>query len=489
MKYIKILSSWIKYLSGAFKPLFTSIAKVVKPKGSQLKDNQSDDENSIAIEFSADEIKQNFSFNEEGSHSSSNYEQVSLVGSSFMRIGYKDGILGKDKTLVETLAKTWVLNFRDSQKEKCDSKVKEYEGEVQIKKQLFEDAKSDYDLQQKHNHFLNKDYRRDSRKFSLFLGILYIVISLSLILADIPLALKLTQQGFDLDMDKENTVQMLFENPWEVFTGNWEVFILAIGIALCAIFIKIYYDEFIGTPVDKVVTELKNLNDVESEEEKKAAKIIKRRRFRAKTGLLCFSLATIILLGIFRFQTVQRIDREHRIASTSLSNNSFTFLEDENATAANLELPEQSFFEMGVNLLTFIFITLLFPIIGGICASLGLNHLHNRRILKRSRKLLSQSQTLFNKSKADLVSSEKEFIKWNNRQTWCKQEKFVNQISDFLYKCYLHGYETGYLSPEKAHGRGDIYSQAEELRRKKISRKILNVVKFNGNGSLNGKIY
>ena len=363
--------------------------------------------------------------------------------------GLNDGLLGKSQTGIKEIILGNTQSLQNKLIEVADINIQTAQAQVEIWEKSSENAEETFQNQKEYHDLLDKEYKKDTAKFSLALGIVYLLIAFILILSDIPLALKLTQQGFDLDMDANHPVQALFQRPWEVFQGNWEVFLLAIGIALCSVFVKIYYDEFISRPVDKVVDELKRWRGLESEEDRNDALKLRKRRYRIKTALLVFSMLSIALLGIFRFQTVIQIEKEKRAIQSVSSNMEFDFLSEGETPTAESALPEASMGYHVTSLLTFIFITLLFPMIGGVCASLGLNTIFNYRGLKEAKREREKAESQLEKTKSTLEKHKGEVLRWNTKKDIVTRPDYVENFSQGLYGLYNKKYEEGFLSSKR----------------------------------------
>jgi len=242
----------------------------------------------------------------------------------FWKHGKKDGSIGQ-KHMGEDIFKMHALQIKDEVSASLKSQLVTYDVEHDTLKKKNKDKES---VKQEAEHYRNEIYTRKElypRSFSLKLAIFYIVLALLLILADIPLALKLTQYGFNLHTAEGTySVDNLFlwykgENflghAWLVFANNWEVFVLAFGIALCTVYVKIFYDDFMGYPVDKAVRQFKILKRLAStsqeggdftENDMKAIKRKFRTRIGVKAFFLFLTLGTIVLLGLFRAENLKR---------------------------------------------------------------------------------------------------------------------------------------------------------------------------------------
>ena len=367
----------------------------------------------------------------------------------FIQEGYNDGLLGKSQTGIKSIILGNTQSLQNKLIEVADVNIQMAQAQVDMRQESVANAEERFQNQKEYQDLLDKEYKKDTAKFSFSLGVVYLFIAFVLILSDIPLALKLTQQGFDLDMDANHPVQALFERPWEVFQGNWEVFLLAIGIALCSVFVKIYYDEFISRPVDKVIDELKRWRGLEAEEDRNSALMLKRRRYRIKTGLLVFSMLSIALLGIFRFQTVIQIEKEKRTIQGVSSNMEFDFLDEGGAPAAESSLPEASMGYHVTSLLTFIFITLLFPLIGGVCASMGLNTIFNSRALKQAKVERVEAESALKELRSTLEENRVEVLRWTTQKEIVTRPDYVENFAEGLYGLYNKKYEEGFLSSKR----------------------------------------
>ena len=378
----------------------------------------------------------------------------------FSTEGFKDGSLGKSQTGIKSLAEGNAQSLKNALIELVEVNIHRSEAQVEVSQQSVEKAEADFQGQKEYHERVDKEYKKDTSKFSFLLGSVYLLIAFVLILSDIPLALKLTQQGFDLDMDINHPVQALFERPWEVFQGNWEVFLLAIGIALCSVFVKIYYDEFVSRPIDKIVEEMNRLRGLESKGDSDRALKVKSRRYWIKTALLAFSMLNIATLGVFRFQTELQIKKEERVLQELPNETDFSFLDEGGETSEELTLPEPSWEHQLTSLFAFIGITLLFPLIGGICASLGLNAIFNARALRLARRTLCKAESELELAQDSLKESKGEIARWNSKQETLADPNYVSNLAKLLFGLYNKRYEEGFHSstqdPDESSGSSSL---------------------------------
>lgn len=406
------------------------------------------------------------------------------IGNLYWDRGREDGKFGQNKTNLTEIAHIDAEFIKDDISSSYKARVDELESEVKIKKKIYEDAQEDYENSKTFYEKAFKEFRRNPRYFSKGLATLYLIIAVLLIFADIPLALKLTQQGFDLDLGQNFQIRQLFESPFRVFQENWEVFVLAFGVALCTIFIKIIYDEFVERPLEKIVTQFKNLDgiDANSEEEIIIIKQERRKRVKIKASILTLTIVTIISLGVFRYLTIEHQNRLEELSlSDQLSNENFLSPIDQqyadttnqnSATDPNAIGSENETTRKIITGITFILITLLFPTIGGACFSIGLNYWGNRKELKMAEKLSETSKKAFLSASKDLEETIKKLSNWQGALNWCNTDNFIDHIKRLFLNYYDHGYQRGMLTPETIIINKDLFTRAEEFRNSLVSKGI-----------------
>lgn len=365
-------------------------------------------------------------------------------GAHFHGVGKYDGSIGIRKSgikdVVISRVKAMQYHIGSIFRGKLEAAVAEKEEKSIIKDHM-------EILKNKHNEYLEQlnDYsQKYPKQHSFTIFILYLLIAIFLILADIPLALELTQQGFnfpspDPDSEKHLTISALFHNPIEVLANNWEVFVLSIGIALCAVYVKILYDEFIEEPIQMIVTRFKNIPGVNYQNTDEILKMEKGYKFRKriKVGLFIFTILTIVSLGFFRFEVI--------IAEGSW---------------------EPSFWVQ----LSFILITLLFPVVGGVCFSLALSSWQNKRRLiieKKANDLHHDKYSIAMRNHSDAENKVKRlevFVR-----DWTENNEICQNYIDMIIGMYNHGYERGLASSSKGDVNASLVQQIDNLRNQAIS--------------------
>jgi hypothetical protein len=397
-------------------------------------------------------------------------QQFITIGESFRKRGYYAGQWGVREEDIKGSAAVQVRIEKNLIDEKSRSNQRRLNSQVKILKTIKKNAERDYKTKNSYYEKLNRAYQYNHKQFSLPLGIIYGVIAVLLVVADIPLALDLTRRGFDLKTDLNNPIGDLFSltadegfifHFFKVLMGNWEVVLLATGIALCTIYVKIFYDDYLGIPLENLIKKASESPRAEYEEIKQAengedealeesatameAPIDKKKisdnfsrlwwvRFSVKLGVLLTLLLTIVVLGGFRYYVVT----------------------SETVTAPGW-----------ITFFTYLFLTLIFPIISGICASLSLSNLHNWAERRDAEKESSQARQEVLKATDEFREKKEEKERNSGFIEWLDSKETIPLLTEYLIRCYESGYKFGYLYPEWTFG-GDLFTRAEAMRNRNL---------------------
>lgn len=421
-------------------------------------------------------------------------QEFNNLGELFRKSGYFAGQWGIQEREIDSMAEMQILLKKNQIEEKCQNNQTKLNSEVEMLDKIRINADRDYKTKNSYYERLNRAYQYNHRQFSVVLGFIYGFFSIALILADIPLALELTKKGFNLKSDPNNPISNLFQygttdgflyNFLQVLSVNWEVVLFAVGIAFCTIYIKIYYDDFIGVPLENLIkkssesprepyedqheeapqsdnkretVESEELNKIdESDESNRRDEIrdeIRRRfnrlwwvRFGVKTFVLLLLFFTILVLGYFRYSVV--------------------------ASAKIQDIPPTIIF------LTYSTLTILFPIISGISGSLSLNCFHNWREKSKAEKKSAVAQKILLDATDIFRNKQEEQLRNQSFIKWLRKEDTIKQLKENLVSCYKFGYKFGYLHPEWTFG-GDLFTRAEALRQRSLinPNKILDIGKM-----------
>jgi hypothetical protein len=384
-------------------------------------------------------------------------ESITEIGSDFRKLGELDGALEQKTNAIYDIVKTRVSHIRAYIDAVFQGEKDSAETELLTKKEIFKDAENDYKSQIEYTISLKESYRWNYKNFSFVMGVIYIIVAILLVFADIPLSYLLTKEAFALE-------------------ELWQTVLMSIGIALCTIYVKIYYDEYFAFPMEKSVSQFKaaNLKGIgDNIEEITQVKKEWTMRFRAKTTILILSMLTIVCLGVVRYNffIAKKIVEK---TETSTTQTELIFPNNEQNDSSNSEQLNKAYKHWSTPL-AFILITLLFPMIGGVCASLGSDKIQNHKELVQTDKNCELKKDIYLKALKDCNEVEKKLKNWESYLNWSSKEgTFIKEYTSFFIACYVHGYERGII---QANLGKDIFTKAEELRKKLMARQIFSVTK------------
>jgi hypothetical protein len=418
-------------------------------------------------------------------HENAQLQRFIAAGESFRKSGYYAGQWGIREPEIGEMAEMQVRITKGLIDEECQSNQRKLNSQVEILSTIREDAERDYRNKNAYYEKLTRAYQYSQRQFSILLGFIYGFFALVLVLADIPLALELTKQGFNLKSDEESAIQDLFLYGTDegfvfhfikVLTGNWEVVLFATGIACCTIYIKIFYDDFVGSPLENLIkkapeapiadyeefystatdkrSQSKTAIDSEDHTSNRKQRVVAefarfwRTRFRVKFGVLIGLFLTIGVLGYFRYSVVSAGDE------------------------VVARIPGH------VTFFTYCLATLIFPTISGICASLSLNTFHNWSHRRRAEKQNAAARNVVIKATDEYRLKEEEKERNSSFISWLESEDTIKQLKYYLIRCYESGYKFGYLYPEWTFG-GDLFTRAQALRNRNLTDPMISL---NGTG-------
>lgn len=357
--------------------------------------------------------------------------EITEDGKALHKIGFQDGSLGVHtssmKNITERIATLW-QSFIESQ-----FRQKLAEAEVRCS-----DAQLNYDHQVQTYESLNK-YKRVSdthynlhpKEYSFGMGMTYLLIALVLVIADFPLSRQMVTEGFIIDDGSESTI-------------------LAVGLALMTVYIKIMYDQYFGNSLQNNMLNRRSENilgegNLATEKELKHSRRIKATQLAVKLVVLFALLATIVVLGRFRFE----------------------FLKIKPTTEISPEV-KNIISNSGKAEWSFILITLILPLIGGVCASIGLSKIRNvkqrRRIERRLRKGLVKKEKALNV----LMEAKGHMTACSNHLAWASKDgDFIHNYANYFFECYLHGYDRGMQESISE----NLFEAAVGMRKKMVGRR------------------
>lgn len=376
------------------------------------------------------------------------------AGHKYMyEMGRRDGSLGvKLKNLFE-IARAIVVEMVRHIHVRLKGALASAEAEMDTRMKV-----KDYDEQsnlrhQAYNDYIQYQYRFFPRYYSFKLGLFYLLITVILLSADLTLALGLVRKGFSLS--GKGDFRFLFAGDfWTIIKENWDTLLTAIGITVCTVFIKIYYDEFIGTPyANKLMTFRKFIeeNDLKHHPDENLAAEIKnesRNKRIWKTILAIFTVLCLIVLAIFRMETAAY---SHTFRITFWSGAAF------------------------------VAITLLFPIIGGICMSVSFTNIQNYLRMKRAAKRADRFRNKYLKAVEKFTVAKKKFEDLRAAdEKMGDEQRLTEEYIGHLVAFYERGYSIGTMQPDKYLKGEDFFTRAIEWRNIAFSRNIsYNINKVN----------
>lgn len=402
-------------------------------------------------------------------------EYISKRGKEFEERGQEDGSNFIDQGLIKDISRAYSTTLVDWIRSHSYGKLKSFENVRTVKKTIMEDEKERYDSAKEHLEEMTDKYHTEPKKFSKLLFRTYIFIAIFLIFADLPLAKMLTENGFNMVRD------------------SWYALILTFGIAFFVIYIKIYYDEYVATPLGHFVKQFKkipglrrkktqptqdsggaeNVNTPDTSKDKDELFWVKIEywvKFAVKTSILLLVLYTIFILGEFRFQNISNTERDALLKYVNWMKEN-TGADPKILTTHALEITK----------LAFRLITLVFPVIGGICLSLAMANLQNIKRLERAKAEYKEHQDLYTNALEEFSNADKshaDFKGIHDRWTEEGDDIHIERFSNVFTAFYLRGYEHGIQYYDTKNPNASMYQQVEFLRRKLIARRGQKIIKI-----------
>jgi hypothetical protein len=340
-------------------------------------------------------------------------------------LGWTDGRLGQpvephEEVLLSEAKVHWHEEIREARKQIAGARAR-----INALKKRLEPVEKKLGYLHTYYSDLLIKRNRDSTGHSLPLGLIYSFFGLILFLADVPLSIKLVADGFGIPIerkipelgDKLTGVGQVFQHPLLVLQYLWEPLFLALGIAFMGILVKFFVDAVI----------------LREDDEKEVAK----RKTWGMWMFFALFVAATICLGLFRAKVQTRLNK--------------TSLDYETAT--------------------FIFLTLTFPIAGGLCFSAGW-----RRIERAKHYYL----TLFRLWRLERKHN-REFAEYSDALGAMNSLEYTLDsgsdqaavsMAELRRNLYRHGYYRGRDVPETLDAADTLYVRCERALDRMLSRKI-----------------
>jgi hypothetical protein len=301
---------------------------------------------------------------------------------------------------------------------------------------------------------------RNPQAYSLSLWLIYSTVAILLFAADLPLSLKLVAMGYGVTTrDNNYSVDNLLTNPGYVVTNFWEAMLLALGIALSGVFVKYF--------IDSAVFDDENQT--------------KSRFFRPFLyGIGALFLSTIVLLGFFR----AGVQREESVKQLTQK---VEALAEENQQRPDLaisrtitDLQQQIQEQRGesplsIRTLSFILLTLLFPIVGGICFAVGWRKLIKLRQYRRLAGELEACEARYDAESARYEAERGGLAALEKRLRRELDEYGTSDAyAELQVGLYRHGYMRGRNVPETIDANASLYERCETSVAKLLAKRMRN---------------
>lgn len=392
--------------------------------------------------------------------------------SSFWETGYRDGIKGIDPISFfrsgEAVSKLILHRLRviyKGMKAKLESEMLHREMVANRCKDLVNE-----------NRKILRYKDRYPAKHSMGVAVTYFLITLALVIADLPMAILVVEQGFSMEPDKEGNA----------FThGLIGHFILGIGISLIATFIKIFYDDLFGGRVSHFATLISDHEEINSEEPRQIRRVWVAYGGRKAFMMLILGLCvlTIYQLGLFRYETFREKGIEEKLEGIQENYNSWygahSFTEHQrDSTRRKLtnDLKGGSGSAEETDKWAFILLSFAFPMIGGICASLATSNLISYRRAKRAKAVSNEVATEWEKAEKGHNEIKGQYARIESYLAWAEKSELEIELNRHFLSFYENGYHNGYFYPEEAIEPTSYFEKVRLLRNKSVSRQVVTQV-------------
>jgi CDP-diglyceride synthetase len=299
--------------------------------------------------------------------------------------------------------------------------------------------------------------------YSVWLAIIFFISAILLFAADIPLNLRLVASGFGIrtEITLEDGVQQSISNGLNLFAAPyfWEAILLATGLLFAGVYVKFFLDKLI----------------LREDDEQSPNKMVVG--FLAATMLLF--LSTLVILGLFRYEqqniliknkVITQVDADIQIARKKDKN----YVVNQTARAAEIDAKyrEQITLQSSWTATAFILLTILFPLIGGLCFSVSIRHFYYIWNFKGLKKDLAQTKNDFDAK----ILKRKELETGIRAKLAELEEKKNNQYkikmqSELQKNLYLHGYLRGSKMKRTLEEGATLYERCQSLIENKLAEK------------------
>lgn len=338
-------------------------------------------------------------------------------------LGWTDGRLGQSEEASEKVLRAQVHVERQEEIRKARELAAAARAKVETLRPRLELALKE--VTYAHSYYMRLWAERDkqSSRSSIPLGLMYLVFGLALFLADVPLSLQLVAQGFKIPTRKtllsgeKVGVDMFFTDWWLVLSNLAEPLFLALGIALMGIVVKFFLDTIVFRDEDDPP--------------------LNRTTQVAMYVAFALFVGSTISLGMFRSEIMRNI----------------------HGSILNYEV------------LTFICLTLTFPLAGGLCFSAGWRRLERARHFYFTRMRLRRVEQRHDAIAAEF-NEQSELVKSLEEALDREGEDLTSSRVELRRNLYLHGYYRGRNVPETLDAGESLYGFCQRALRRALARKV-----------------
>jgi hypothetical protein len=354
---------------------------------------------------------------------------------TYRRYGDIDGKNGSRDYHVSVAAESQATHIVEYINSKLEGKIEGLSKEIEYKEQDLSTLTADHVSAKEHYNRLLAFAEAEPKSFHGLSAVMYILFGLGLMAADIPVSISLV--GY-LDIGHVGG-----DAPFMDKLQDIELMVFALGIALCSVYIKILYDEYISTKPPKTLFKVKSAAAMVAEERGSD-----RTSYYIKLGvkLLIFAGLLYMLYNLGHFR------------------NGYSGMPD-NLTVIQTIEPDILDYRFG----SFMGITLIIPTISGICLSIGFTIVVNRRNIRKSRKLAAACF-----AKLEPVRRQLQAIHILKKQLAVYLVEWKNKVHKIVVISdqFVGGYEQAYKRAfEHAHG-FDFYKMVEEFQKESMFQRM-----------------
>jgi len=361
--------------------------------------------------------------------SESALSMIGNVGEHFRELGFKDGILlGAEGEAIKSIVRNAAFKIQAYIESRFLSKRDEIRSRLQEIEFSIQQSQDELDSNQSYFNKLQQAKRWLPKSYSFLLSCFYIISGLVLIAADFGISLDTLSQGF------------LIQNELEKY-------LIAFGIAFSTAYIKIYFDLYLLPTIEKSVTTFKKANLPGIDDDPKDIKKVKQvwnTRFIFNSFIFLICIVMFYVLAEFRYFTLKTMQEE----------------------ALGAQIGQF----LSVGRISFVTLSLMFPVIGGICMAMGINKFINIIIFFNAKWDFERSKKRINRKKKKLSLWKQRLDSFENYVRWCNRDgDFLKEMAEYFYAIYRHGYEYGFQKRTKDM---DLFKRSKELRKQFAARNV-----------------